>query len=106
MNVAELIEKLQALPPELEVITWDDEAQVIAALDGMAEVRIGEFGHNLTLAEGGKPALLLLNEAQEMETILANVEEMGEMIASLENDPSVLHGKHSVGLTGDDVENG
>ena len=107
MNVAELIEKLKALPPELKVITWDDEAQVVAPLDAMTEVGIGEFGHNLTLAEGGTPALLLLNEAQNMETILEGIEEMGEMMAALEEgDPSVLHGKHSMGITGGDAEQG
>ena len=104
MNVAELIEKLKSLPPELEVITWDDESQVVAALDDMGEVRIGEFGHNLTLSEEGRPALLLLNEAQELDTVLAGAEEMGAMMAQLEEDPTLLHGKHSMGITGESEE--
>ena len=99
MNVAELIEKLQALPPETRLIAWDDESQVVVGLSDLAEVRVGEFGYNLTLSEEGEPAVLLLNEAQSMETVMESVEEMGAMLAGLEEDPTLLHGKHSVGLT-------
>ena len=104
MNVAELIEKLKSLPQELEVVTWDDESQVIVALDDAGEVKIGEFGYNLTVADEGRPALLLLNEAQEMETILATAEEMSAVMANLEEDPTVLHGKHSMGIAGESEE--
>ncbi|GAB6042277.1 hypothetical protein [Endothiovibrio diazotrophicus] len=98
MNVADLIEKLSALPPELEVIAWDDETQVVVGVKELAEVRVGEFGHDLTLSESGTPALLLLNDAQGLDTVMENIAEMGAMMASLEGDPTRLHGKHSLGI--------
>jgi hypothetical protein len=98
VTVDELIERLGDYPGETELVTWDDESQIVIALADLAPVRIGQFGLELTRDEEGKSALMLFNSAQSVETVLSTAREQQETLAALEDDPTLIHGRHSIGI--------